>query len=166
MYPFVLAPKVEKAKNLTQHSYDKYIQQILERFVNLLLSIAVFPFIWIIEISVKVNVQFDVLRFIKYCDALNFGFFLKILSSNVPDILINTLDIVILADILWLVISYGGDKYFQWRQFFGDNSISIYYSWKIQMFLDMLQLLKGDIISVTKLWRFVLLKLVKDCCWL
>ena len=45
MYPFVLAPKVEKAKNLTQHSYDKYIQQILERFVNLLLSIAVFPFI-------------------------------------------------------------------------------------------------------------------------
>ena len=45
------------------------------------------------------------LCFTKYCDALNLEFFIKTLSSNLPDHLINTLNIVILADILLTVIT-------------------------------------------------------------
>ena len=44
MQPFVLAPKVKKAKYLFNLilRYDKKFQCFSERFVNLLLSIAVF----------------------------------------------------------------------------------------------------------------------------
>ena len=72
----------------------------MEGFVNLILSIAVISFTRIIKISPKPIISFDELRFIKNCDALNFEFFIKNFSSNILDILINTLDILILADIL------------------------------------------------------------------
>ena len=49
------------------------------------------------NISYKVILDFV---FIKHCDALNFKFFMKSFSSNILDLLINTLDLAILADIL------------------------------------------------------------------
>ena len=48
--------------------------------------------------------------FKKHCDALNFEFFIKKSSSNISDILINTLDFAILADVL-----LEGNKNIQWR---------------------------------------------------
>ena len=54
----------------------------------------------------------------------------------------------------------------------GDKSLSSgiillqYITVDLQIFLDVLQLLKGVIIIVIKLWRFILINLVKGCSWL
>ena len=75
----VLAPKVERPKiyfNLVVR-YDKYLQYFLERFLILQLSIAAFSFNRINQMSAEINILFNVVRFIKRCDALNFQLFIK-----------------------------------------------------------------------------------------
>ena len=76
------------------------------------------------------------IAFIKSCDALNFEFSIKILSSNVSDILINTLNIVVLADILLAVntdILLTVDNFFNGIKLFGDEFSSTrgWYNWDI-----------------------------------
>ena len=77
MKSFVLAPKLMKARNYLKLNlrYDKHFQYFLDRFVNFLLSVAVFPFVRIIQISAKLKIKFELLLFNKRCDALNIDFF-------------------------------------------------------------------------------------------
>ena len=63
-------------------------------------------------------------------------------------------------DILTVINNYGGDNSFS-----SGIILLRYITVDIQMFLDMLQLLKGDMIIFMKLRRFILINLVKDCCW-
>ena len=80
MQPSVLATNVKKRPKAYPNLivvYDKQFQDFLERIVNLLLSIAVFLFVRIFQISDKIHIIFDVLLFIKHCDALDFEFFVS-----------------------------------------------------------------------------------------
>ena len=81
--------------------YDKKFQYFLEGFVKLLLSSTVYSVVGIIYMSAEICNKIDVLFFIKRCDALNFEFSINSFFEFLyfP---INTLDIVILADILGL----------------------------------------------------------------
>ena len=57
--------------------HHKHFQNFLERFVNLMLPIALFSFVRKSRISAKLNIKLDELLFIKRCDASNFEFFIN-----------------------------------------------------------------------------------------
>ena len=105
------------------------------------------------------------LRFIKNCDDLNFESFIKNYffeyfgySNKYIGFDIGG-DSVTVNDILTEINIYSGDNSFP-----SGITLLRYITVDIQMFLDMLQLLKGDILILVKLWRFILINLVKGCC--